>query len=168
MPNGKKPQGRRVWGIDLETVWIPTFTATNLEGDTAIPPQALGCPLRLAYDKDGSVRFSQAGKPIIRVAKELSDSVRLMRENFTATLINYYEEVQKQNPDGYAKLVKANHKAGEPIFSADRANLEKAQAERMEAEVAKLEAEGKPAEPATEPATEPSQKGKKELTGVTS
>jgi hypothetical protein len=29
MPNGKKPAGRRVWSIDLETVWLPFFYATN-------------------------------------------------------------------------------------------------------------------------------------------
>ena len=28
-PNTKKPQGRKVWSIDLETVWLPFFTATN-------------------------------------------------------------------------------------------------------------------------------------------
>ena len=27
----RKPQGRKVWSIDLETVWLPFFTATNVE-----------------------------------------------------------------------------------------------------------------------------------------
>ena len=51
IPSIKKPQGRRVWSIDLEQVWLPFFTATNTMGDTAIPVDALGCPLRLGYDK---------------------------------------------------------------------------------------------------------------------
>ena len=54
IPNGKKPQGRRVWAIDLETVWMPFFTATNTMGDTALPADVLGAPLRLAYNGDGS------------------------------------------------------------------------------------------------------------------
>ena len=55
MPNGNKPRGRRVWSIDLESVWLPFLTATNTVGDTAIPVDALGAPLRLAYNAVGSV-----------------------------------------------------------------------------------------------------------------
>jgi len=72
MPNGKKPAGRKAWSIDLETVWLPFFTATNTVGDTHISPDALGAPLRLAYDADGSVKFSKTGRPITKVAKELA------------------------------------------------------------------------------------------------
>ena len=95
VPNTKKPQGRKVWSIDLETVWLPFFTATNTMGDTAIPSEALGCPMRLAYDKDGAVRFSANGKPVIRVAKELSQSVAMVRDNFQANLISYTGEVMQ-------------------------------------------------------------------------
>lgn len=59
-PATKAPQGRKAWSIDLQQIWLPFFTATNAMGDTAIPSQAIGCPLRLAYDKAGQVRFSQA------------------------------------------------------------------------------------------------------------
>ena len=74
-PNGRKPAGRRVWSIDLETVWLPFFTATNTMGDTAIPHEALGAPLRLAYNADGTVKFSQTGRPVIKVAKEIADMI---------------------------------------------------------------------------------------------
>ena len=89
MPSIRKPQGRRVWSIDLEQVWLPFFLATNTMGDTAIPSEAIGCPLRLGYDKTGAVRFTQAGRPVVRVAKDIGDSVRLVRDNFTANLLNY-------------------------------------------------------------------------------
>ena len=56
IPNGHKPKGRKVWSIDLETVWLPFYTATNTMGETHIAPDALGAPLRLAYDADGSVQ----------------------------------------------------------------------------------------------------------------
>ena len=36
-PTTKQPQGRKVWSIDLQQVWLPFFTATNTMGDTAIP-----------------------------------------------------------------------------------------------------------------------------------
>ena len=114
-PNTKKPQGRKVWSIDLETVWLPFFTATNTMGDTAIPSDALGCPMRLAYDKSGAVRFSQSGRPVVRVAKELSDNVRLVRDNFTANLINYAGEVMTEHPNEYKQQVEFATKAGEPI-----------------------------------------------------
>ena len=104
-PNTKKPQGRKVWSIDLETVWLPFFTATNTMGDTAIPSDALGCPMRLLMTKVGAVRFSQSGKPVIRVAKELSDNVRLVRDNFTANLINYAGEVMTEHPNEYKQQV---------------------------------------------------------------
>ena len=172
IPNGKKPQGRKVWGIDLETCWIPFFTATNTDGDTAIEPDALGCPLRLAYEKDGSVRFSQAGKPVIRVSKALSDNVRLLRENFTATLIAHYEGVVARNPDGYAQQVQLNHKFGEPIYQKDRDNLNIANADLLARHLADLEAKAEPVEP-VEPVSpvEPVEqaepvKGKKELASV--
>ena len=125
-PNTKKPQGRKVWSIDLETVWLPFFTATNAMKDTAIPCDALGCPLRLAYDKTGAVRFSQAGRPVIRVAKEISDNVRLVRDNFTANLINYAGEVMNEHSDEYKAQIALAVKAGEPIAQHDRVELSKA------------------------------------------
>jgi len=133
MPVGKQQASRKVWSIDLESVWIPFFTATNTEGCSAITPEALGCPLRLGYAKDGSVRFSQSGKPVIRVAKELSDNVRIVRENFVATLISHYEQVQAEMPDEYEANHKANLKAGEIVAKTDNENLYKANALRLQA-----------------------------------
>jgi len=145
-PNTKKPQGRKVWSIDLESVWLPFFTATNAMGDTSIPSDALGCPLRLGYDKSGAVRFSQAGRPVIRVAKDISDNVRLVRDNFTANLINYAGEVMNQNTEAYKAQIELANKAGEPIAQHDRLQLSKAiqaqvEAEAVECAKAKAEAE---------------------------
>ena len=41
-PTANKATSRKVWSIDLETVWLPFFTATNAMGDTAIPHEAIG------------------------------------------------------------------------------------------------------------------------------
>jgi len=146
IPNIKKPQGRRVWSIDLEQVWLPFFIATNTQGDTAIPVDALGCPLRLGYDRAGAVRFTQAGRPVVRVAKEIGDSVRLVRDNFTANLLNYAGSVIKDNPEGYKAQVALAKKAGEPIYQHDRLQLDsalKAKAEAVAKAVAEAEAVAK-------------------------
>ena len=134
-PNAnKKPQGRKVWSIDLEQVWIPFFTATNTVGDTQIPNSALGAPMRLAYDKAGAVRFSQAGRPVVRVAKELSDGVRLVRSNFEANLIAFTGQVMTENTDSYKAQLELSQKQGAPIVAYDNAELSKAIEARAEAE----------------------------------
>ena len=141
VPNTKKSQGRKVWSIDLETVWLPFFTATNTMGDTTIPSEALGCPMRLAYGKDGAVRFSANGKPVIRVAKELSQSVAMVRDNFQANLISYTGEVMNAHATEYKATLDNAVKLGKPIAQHDVAELNKAieaikEAERAETETA--------------------------------
>lgn len=131
IPNGKQPASRRVWSIPLEGIWLPFFTATNVTGDTAIPYEALGAPLRLAYSPDGSVKFSKSGRPVMRVTKEVADHIRLIRDNFTATLIAHAEQVSADNPDAYNQMVETSRLAGEPIISKDRRNMEKAVAQAM-------------------------------------
>ncbi len=133
-PNTKKPQGRKVWSIDLETVWLPFFTATNTMGDSAIPSASLGCPMRLAYDKAGSVRFSSTGRPIIRVDKELSNNVKMVRDNFTANLVSYAGEVMNEHSEDYKSQVDMAVKAGTPIAQHDKAELSKALQAKAEAE----------------------------------
>jgi len=128
-----KTAGRKVWSIDLETVWLPFFTATNTAGATAIPHEALGAPLRLAYNCDQTVKFNEkTGKPVIRVARELSESVKLVRENFIANLQNYTGEVRRSDSEGYATEVSLNREAGKPITEADRTALDRAVAEQIE------------------------------------
>jgi hypothetical protein len=143
IPNGNKPRGRRVWSIDLESVWLPFLTATNTMGDTAIPVDALGAPLRLAYNADGSVKFSKAGRPVTKVAKEVGDSVKLIRENFTAGLVAYATGVITENPEGYKAQIELAREAGEPIIAKDRANLDRAIANAMVEAVAEAEAKVK-------------------------
>ena len=144
IPNdGKKPRARRVWGIDLELVWLPFFLATNTQGDTAIPADALGSPLRLGYNADGSVKFTKTGRPVTKVAKDIGDNVRLVRDNFTAGLLAYANGVITDNPDGYSQQIESAKIAGEPIQTKDRANLDKAMAEQMAEAVAEAEKKAK-------------------------
>ncbi len=144
--NGKKPIGRKVWSIDLETVWLPFFTATNAMGETAIPAEALGAPLRLAYNADGSVKFSKSGRPVTKVAKDIADNVRLVRENFVAGLQSYANGVMTENPDSYKAEIDKAKKAGEPIINRDKQNLEQAIVQLREQQLAEAmaQAEAKP------------------------
>jgi len=144
IPNGKKPTSRRVWGIDLELVWLPFLTATNAQGDTAIPADALGAPLRLGYNADGSVKFSKTGRPVTKVVKDIADSVRLVKDNFTAGLLAYAEGVISDNPDGFRTQLETARIAGEPIQTRDRANLDKAIAEQLAIAVAEAQSKARP------------------------
>ena len=126
LPSTKSPTGRRVWSIDLETTWLPFFTATNTMGDTAIPADALGCPIRLAFDRDGSVKFSKTGRPVSRVAKPISNSVTLIRQNFVAHLQQYAEQVATDRQKDYAKQVEMATIAGKPLIAHDKVELDKA------------------------------------------
>jgi hypothetical protein len=150
IPNGKAKSGKRAWGIDLETVWLPFFFATNTAGETAIPSEALGCPVRLAYSGDGSVKFSKSGRPVTKVAKELGEAVRMVKGNFEATLQSYAHSVIAENGEGYKAQVELAVAAGKPIAENDKANLSEAMAKAMESALAQAEGKAEP-EPAIEP-----------------
>ena len=174
MPNGKKPVGRRVWSIDLETVWLPFFLATNTVGETAISPDNLGAPLRLAYNADGSVKFSKTGRPVTKVAKELSDNIKMVKDNFTAGLTSYANSVITEYPEGYKAEVDKARQAGEPFIRKDKQDLEQAIAKMREQELAEAmataQAEAEPAEAVAEakPKGKARAKAEPEPVGVTS
>ena len=161
LPNAKSPTGRRVWSIDLETVWLPFLTATNTMGDTAIPLDALGSPIRLAYDKDGGVKFSKAGRPVTRVAKPISDSVTLIRQNFVANLQQYAEQVATDRQEDYAKVIEQASIAGKPIIAHDKAELDKAI--QLQLEEAIREAQEEARQEAQQEAPEKTQEAEREL-----
>ena len=161
LPSTKSPRGRRVWSIDLETTWLPFFMATNTMGDTAIPADALGSPIRLAYDKDGSVRFSKSGRPVSRVAKPISDSVTLIRQNFVANLQQYAEQVATDRQEDYAKMIEQATIAGKPIIAHDRVELGKAI--QLQLEEAIREAQEEARKEAQEEAPQPTAESEREL-----
>ena len=148
-PNGSKPVGRKMWSIDLETVWLPFFTASNTDGLSLIPHEALGAPLRLAYEQDGSVKFNaKSGKPVIKVAKDLAEAVRLVRENFVAGLQQFATQVQSKQGDDYKEQVRLNVEAGTPIQVKDKQALDSAIAQLMADAIAERQGVTEP-EPVT-------------------
>lgn len=150
-PLAEKTSDRKVWSIGLGLVWLPYFTATNATGVTSIPHDALGAPLRLAREKDGTPRFSQSGRPVLRVNKELSDQIKMIRENFAYGLMVYADQVQKAMPDAYKAQVAAAQKAGAPIVQKDGNDL-RAYVEALAD--AQAEANGEKTETPAAPVTE--------------
>jgi hypothetical protein len=151
-PNGKKPAGKRIWSIDLESTWLPFFVATNAEGQTHIAPEAIGAPIRLVYAGDGSVKFGKSGRPATKVAKELGEAVRLVRENFAASLQAYAGKVITDNADGYKAQVALAQEAGAPIMANDKAKLDEAISKAIEQALAEAEAKKPAVAVATKPA----------------
>lgn len=135
IPTAKPQSERKVWSMGLETVIVPFLTATNTMGDTAIPHDALGAPLRLARDKDNSIRFNASGKPVVRVAKPISDAVTSIRENFVATLKGYTQNVIESRPDDYALTVETSIQAAKPIKEQEQADYDKAVKLKMELDI---------------------------------
>jgi hypothetical protein len=145
-PTTQKPAARKVWSVGLEEVWLPFFTATNVLGTTRISKEALGAPLRLQREKDGTPRFSQNGKPAIRVNAELNTQIRFVRENMVMSWMNFAGNVQEAHPEEYKAEVEACQKAGRPIIEKDATDIEAAIVEaekkaRLAAEMEKAAAD---------------------------
>ena len=115
----QKQTDRKAWSIPLNTIWVPYFTAIKVAGKLDMADETLGAPLRLSTEKDGTPRFNVKGLPILKVAKELSDGIRMVRENFITTLVRDITRVQKGDPDAYKAQVARAHDAGEPVLQAD-------------------------------------------------
>ncbi len=119
MPHAESKSDKRVWSVPLLGVWVPFFTATNAAGETDIASDVLGAPIRLQKNQDGTPKFSKNGKPVLRTVKELSDQIRLVRDNFTFGLMAYAENVRKTMPAEYKAQVEAAETAGAPIIKGD-------------------------------------------------
>ena len=139
-PN-KSRGSRRAWSIDVESVWVPFFTATNVMGETDLPDDVLGAPIRLARSKDGEIRFNDSGRPITRVHPDLNAQVTLVRENFVAGLQAYTGSVQEERPDAYGEHVARQYAAGQPIEGQELHEVAQAVA-KLKAEVEETDAQG--------------------------
>ncbi|MFQ6027698.1 MAG: hypothetical protein ACE5Q6_09420 [Dehalococcoidia bacterium] len=144
-PTKNSRGSRRAWSIDVESVWVPFFTATNVMGETNLPDDVLGAPIRLAKSPDGDVRFTQSGRPVMRVHPELNAQIGIVRENFVAGLQAYTGAVQNERPDAYGVQVANQQAAGMPILEQDQTDiLEAVEILRKQAEAEAAEGEHAP------------------------
>jgi hypothetical protein len=114
-PTLKKGGDKRAWSIPVSTTGVPFFTATNTKGLTSMEPDVLGAPLRLAKDKDGTIKFSKAGRPMTRVHPVLTEQVKVARENYEANLLAFVGHVASEMPDAYKSQVELAQRAAEPV-----------------------------------------------------
>jgi formate dehydrogenase maturation protein FdhE len=77
------------------------------------------------------------------VVKDIADSVRLVKDNFTAGLLAYANGVITDNPDGYKAQIEMAREAGQPILNKDSVNLSKAMADAVAQGVAEAERKAK-------------------------
>lgn len=159
-PRGKSPASRKSWGIDLEADWVPFFTAAKVAGKVNIADDVLGAPIRQAYNDDGTPKFSQSGRPVRRVHKDITAHVTIARENFVAAMRSQVAVVATEQSDAYRDQVAAQQRAGQPLREADDLAIEEAEEairQAEEAERQRILAEAVcPPEPEAEPTPTPS------------
>jgi hypothetical protein len=114
-PQAKSGGDKRAWSISVRTTWVPFFMATNAKGLSAIEPDVLGAPERLARDKDGSIKFSKSGRPMTRVHPVLAEQVKIARDYYEADLLGYAGNVARELPGKYKAQVELAQRAAEPI-----------------------------------------------------
>lgn len=126
--NGQAVADRKSWSIPLNSVLIPFFTASNVVGNTSVSREALGHPIRLATDTDGNVRFSKKGMPVYKIAKDITDSVKVIRENFIANMVDFANDVAngKETTELYVSEAKASVEAGNTLKAHETVTLAKA------------------------------------------
>jgi hypothetical protein len=130
---------RKNWSIPMDTVLLPYFKATNASGRTDIAHEAIGAPLRVATNTDGSVKFNKAGLPIVKVAKDINDAVKAIRDNLVAGMVEFKDSVvtNPETANAYKTECEVCAKVGAPI--------QRAEIHKLEIAVAKREAELKAA-----------------------
>ncbi len=131
-PSPNKAKDRSVWGLPLQGLWIPFFTATNTVGESHIDAGALGCPLRLSVGKDGVPKLKDDGTPRYQVDKKIGDAVNGVKDNFAFGLMAFVASTQKAMPNEYKAQVAAVQKAGEKVLEQDQTALDNYMAELEE------------------------------------
>lgn len=115
----ERSQERKVWSISLSCL-VRFGAATNVNGKTAIPADALGAPTRLVKDKDtGEVKFSKAGMPVYRLHSEISGFVRGIRVNLENQMDAYVEHTSEAKPDAMKAQFELAQAAAQPIILKD-------------------------------------------------
>jgi len=132
-PVQKKATGKKSWGFDLETFWLPLLHASNINGDTAIAKDVLGFPVRVVRDKDGEVKFNQNGRITTRIHKDITDQVKAVQSNFQAEAMGYITAVQQENPEAWSAAIESSLEAGRPVAERERRDVRKAEKARREA-----------------------------------
>ncbi|MEK7872347.1 MAG: hypothetical protein AAB502_00650 [Chloroflexota bacterium] len=148
VPVPKGSQERKVWSISLSRL-VRFGAATNVNGKTAIPADALGAPTRLVKDKDtGEVKFSKAGMPVYRLHPEISGFVRGIRVNLENQMDAYFTYTSETRADALKAQFELAQATAAPIVMREAAAIH-------EALLAKAQAVAAAAPAAVTPTPEP-------------
>ena len=115
-PQLKRDGDKRAWSISVENTWVPFFMASNVKGETQIPYDVLGAPIRLAKNEDGTIKFSKAGRPMTRVHPVLAEQVKVCQEKYVADLQGFAGNVARELPDEYRAAVEFAQRAAVPVL----------------------------------------------------
>ena len=72
---------------------------------------------------------------MIRIAKDISDNVKLVRDNFIAGLQAYANDTAKELPEAYQESINTAVKAGKPIIDRDLIELDHARDLQLKAQL---------------------------------
>jgi len=126
-PSPEKAKDKNVRGLPLNGLWIPFFTATNATGESNVDRSALGAPMQLVVNKDGTakVKVDDDGTERVqyKVAKAVNDSVKTVMDNFAFGLMTFTEAVKKSHPEQYKAEIEAARKAGEKVRAHEEETL---------------------------------------------
>ena len=150
-PSAKTRGGKRARGIDVESVWVPYLTSTNVMGITNVASEVLGAPIIPSFTKDGELRVSSSGRPVTRVQDEITEQVRISQENEEARMIAYTGAVMEERQDAYTQEVKAAYAAGQPVLDKASADVEQGLALLRERAMAQARAEADAQQPDDDP-----------------
>jgi hypothetical protein len=135
-PTGRSKAGKKAWSIDVETTWVPFFTAGRVLKDKKgrplcdLPDDVLGAPIRLAVDKQGAVKFGANGRPVTRLAAELKEQIDIARDNYIVSLQALTAVAMEESPEEYREVVARQQAAAVPVFEREAEMV--AEAERMQ------------------------------------
>ncbi|MDZ4263807.1 MAG: hypothetical protein U1B30_15935 [Pseudomonadota bacterium] len=113
---------RKAFGLDINTVWAPFFTAhkaIGTPGTENISDAALVATTVLARDKDGNVRVSKQGKLTYRTNRELSSAARRQIDGYGAKLMEETGIITAEAPNAVAAQIKRSQEAARPIQMQD-------------------------------------------------
>ena len=106
-PRHKPVSEKRAWSIGVQSVWVPFYMATNAAGLTEVDSHSLAHPVEIAYGKDGLPRFTEDGRPVMRINKALAGQVRTARENYEGQLREFVRNIQAEMPDAFKAQVES-------------------------------------------------------------
>jgi len=106
------------WGIPLRE-WVPFFTATNVDGATAIPLEDLSVPVRLRRDNAGAVKVNAKGLPVYETVMTIKRQVLLAKARVLFNMQSSVAQIRSEREEAYADTVSLMQTKGDVIRAGE-------------------------------------------------